>query len=121
METDEIYDLVVDAVGTASSFATAVGILEPGGTVLLIGNLAHEVTLPLQTATTNEWTLVGTYAFDRQSFADAVALLPEFRDQLATFIGHRCRLEQIPETITAMAKGELRALKVVVDVAAGEQ
>ena len=108
--------VVVDAVGSVQSFQTAAATVADGGCILLIGNLAREVTLPLQSATSNEWTLIGCYAFDLASFSAAVQLLPRYREELASFIGHTCALEQIPETITAMAKGELQALKVAVEV-----
>jgi L-iditol 2-dehydrogenase len=110
-------DLVVDAVGTGAAFDTATAIVAEGGCILMIGNLAKQVPLPLQTATSNEWTLIGCYAFTLESFTAAVNLLPKYRDRLATFVGKHCSLAELPATITALAKGELRALKVVVDLA----
>ena len=108
--------VVVDAVGSDESFRTATASVADGGCILLIGNLAHEVALPLQSAISYEWTLIGCYGFDLTSFTAAVQLLPHYREELGSFIGHTCTLEQIPETITAMAKGELQALKVAVEV-----
>ena len=109
--------MVIDAVGSRGSFAGAVRLVAEGGTVLVIGNLAKEAPLPLQDLVSNEWTLVGTYAFDRRAFTDAVALLGQLQGELAGFIEARCTLDEVPAMMTALAKGERQALKVVIDVA----
>ena len=110
-------DVVIDAVGSGGSFASAVRMVAEGGTVLMIGNLAHEVPLPLQDMISYEWTLVGTYGFDRRAFTDAVAMLGDLQRELAGFIEGRCTLDEVPAMMTALAKGERQALKVVIDVA----
>lgn len=110
-------DVVIDAVGSRGSFAGAVRLVAEGGTVLVIGNLAKEAPLPLQDLVSNEWTLVGTYAFDRRAFTEAVALLGQLQGELAGFIEERCTLDEVPAMMTALAKGERQALKVVIDVA----
>ena len=110
-------DVVIDAVGSSGSFMSAVGMVAEGGTVLVIGNLAKEAPLPLQDMVSNEWTLVGTYGFDRRAFTEAVSLLGDLRGELAGFIEGRCTLDEVPAMMTALAKGERKALKVVIDVA----
>ncbi len=109
-------DLVVDAVGNESSFAQALALVKDGGAVLLIGNLAKSIPLPLQTCVTREIGLIGSYGFDRPAFAGALAMLPALKDILTPFIECRCRLEETPSIITAMAKGELRPLKAIIDL-----
>lgn len=109
-------DIVIDAVGTSSSFTSATQLVSEGGTVLVIGNLAKNVALPLQDMVSNEWTLIGTYAFDRRSFTEAVSLLDQMHQELAGFIEERCSLEEVPAMMTALARGECHALKVAIDV-----
>ena len=109
-------DLVVDAVGSRSSFDQCLALVKPGGAVLLIGNLAKEVTLPLQDIVSQEITFVGTYGFDRRAFEDALTMVPNIQDKLASFIEGRCSLEETPTTMTQLAKGELQALKIVIDL-----
>ncbi len=110
-------DVVIDAVGSRGSFAAALRLVAEGGAVLVIGNLAKEAPLPLQDLVSNEWTLVGTYAFDRRAFTEAVSLLGQLQGELAGFIEGRCTLDEVPAVMTALAKGERQALKVVIDVA----
>lgn len=108
-------NLVIDAVGSRNSFAQCINLVQPGGAVLLIGNLAKEVTLPLQDVVSNEVSFIGTYGFDRVAFADALAMVPRINKELSTFIEGRCTLEETPEVMTRLAKGEQQALKVVIE------
>ena len=55
-------DIVVDAVGTQSSIATAIQVVRRGGTVTLIGNLAPKVEIPLQSVVTRQLRLLGSCA-----------------------------------------------------------
>ena len=108
-------DLVVDAVGVKASFDQAFQMVSEKGDLLLIGNLAKSVELPLQDLVSKEISLVGTYGFDLKAFRQGVETLPEFKDQLQTFIEGHCTLEETPEVMTALAKGERKALKIVID------
>lgn len=107
-------DVVIDAVGTRESFSLCLALVEDGGTLLLIGNLAKEVSLPLQDAVSNEVCLIGTYGFDRTDFAAAVRVLPDIKSELSTFIQGRCRLSETPRAMTSLARGESQALKTVI-------
>ena len=108
-------ELVIDAVGIGASFDQAVEMVAEGGTILLIGNLAKQVELPLQTVVSNEISLIGTYGFDLKAFEEAVEILPGMESELATFIEGHCALEDTPGVMTALAKGERQALKIVID------
>jgi L-iditol 2-dehydrogenase len=55
-------DVAVEVVGNAAALATAVGCVRRGGRVGLVGNLAAEAPLPLQSVVTREITLLGCCA-----------------------------------------------------------
>ena len=52
-----------------------------------------------------------------KAFKDAVVMIPIIKEELQTFIEGHCTLEEVPEVMTAMAKGERKALKIVNDFA----
>ena len=108
-------DLVIDAVGINASFNQAFQMVSEKGNLLLIGNLAKSVELPLQDLVSKEISLIGTYGFDLKAFQEGVKILPELQDQLQTFIEGHCTLEETPEVMTALAQGERKALKIVID------
>jgi L-iditol 2-dehydrogenase len=105
---------VFEAVGMATTVRTAYDLCDFGGTVVLIGNLAKEFTLPLQGVTSNETTLRGSYGFTRTEFAKAVHLASRTKVQLRQLISGWCSLEETPGVMERMARGELRALKMVI-------
>jgi L-iditol 2-dehydrogenase len=55
-------DATFEVVGVASTLATAIACTWKGGEIVLVGNLAPEVTLPLQAVVTRELRLVGSCA-----------------------------------------------------------
>lgn len=109
-------DLVIDAVGTQASFRQCISLVQSGGNILLIGNLAKKIEMPLQDIVSREISFVGTYGFDRWAFGEAIAMLPRIQNKLASFIEGRCRLEETPSIMTRLAKGELQSLKIVIDI-----
>jgi len=105
---------VFEAVGAAATVRTAYDLCDFGGTVVLIGNLAKEFTLPLQGVTSNETTLRGSYGFNRIEFEQAVLLASKRETLLRCFISGSCSLEETPGVMERMARGELKALKMVI-------
>lgn len=109
-------DIVVDAVGSRASIALCFELVKSEGAILLIGNIAKEAPFPLQDVVSNEITLTGTYGFDKAAFADSLRMIPDHQDKLSLFIEDHCTLEETPAMMTALAKGEKQALKVVINV-----
>jgi L-iditol 2-dehydrogenase len=105
---------VFEAVGAASTVRSAYDLCDFGGTVVLIGNLAKEFTLPLQGITSNEITVRGSYGFNRVEFENAVSLASKKETLLRDFITGSCSLEETPGVMERMARGELKVLKMVI-------
>jgi L-iditol 2-dehydrogenase len=105
---------VFEAVGAAATVRTAYDLCDFGGTVVLIGNLAKEFSLPLQGVTSNETTIRGSYGFSRNEFEQAVNLASKSETVLRRFISGSCSLEETPSVMERMARGELNALKMVI-------
>jgi L-iditol 2-dehydrogenase len=105
---------VFEAVGAAPTVRTAYDLCAIGGTLVLIGNLAQEFTLPLQGVTGNETTIKGSYGFTKKDFAEAVAITADRNIPFDTLISGSCTLEEAPEIMTRMANGELQPIKIVI-------
>ena len=67
-------DVAVEAAGVAATVGLAAMAVRKGGRVVLVGNLAPEVPLPLQVAVTGELELVGSCAIAGE-YPEAVAVL----------------------------------------------
>jgi L-iditol 2-dehydrogenase len=105
---------VFEAVGAAATVRAAYDLCASGGTLVLVGNLAHEFTLPLQGVTSNETTIRGSYGFNRQDFAAAVAIVSDPSFAFNRLISGSCTLAETPEVMTRMARGELNPIKMVI-------
>ena len=107
-------DVAFEAVGSAATVRAAFDLCGTNATLVLIGNLAKEFTLPLQIVTTNEVTIRGSYGFTRADFEQAIELIRTAALPLDELITGSCTLEQTPDVMTRLAKGELRATKMVI-------
>ncbi|MBV8967461.1 MAG: zinc-binding dehydrogenase [Verrucomicrobia bacterium] len=105
---------VFEAVGLAQTVQTAYDLCDFGGTIVLIGNLAKEFTLPLQGVTSNETTLRGSYGFNRTEFATATHLASKKTHMLRQLISGSCSLEETPDVMERMARGDLKPVKMVI-------
>jgi threonine dehydrogenase-like Zn-dependent dehydrogenase len=105
---------VLEAVGVAQTVRTAYDLCDFGGTVVLVGNLAKEFTLPLQGLTSNEIALHGSYGFTRTDFAKAVRLVSKYQKILRRLVSDVCTLEETPAVMTKLATGERQAIKIVI-------
>jgi L-iditol 2-dehydrogenase len=105
---------VFEAVGASATVRTAYDLCDFGGTLVLIGNLAQEFTLPLQGVTSNETTIRGSYGFNRTDFAKAVELVEKNPDTLRELVSGFCTLEETTQVMTEMAKGERQAIKMII-------
>lgn len=105
---------VFEAVGAAVTVRAAYDLCDFGGTVVLIGNLAKEFTLPLQGVTSNETTLRGSYGFNRAEFGKAVQIAVDNEEVLKKFITGSCTLEETPQIMEQLAKGTLQAMKMII-------
>ena len=96
---------VFEAVGVSATVRAAYDLCDFGGTVVLIGNLAKEFTLPLQGVTSNETTLRGSYGFTRAEFEEAVHLASKKETLLRRLISGSCSLEETPGSWSAWLGG----------------
>jgi threonine dehydrogenase-like Zn-dependent dehydrogenase len=108
-------DASVEAVGVEATVLSALEAVRPGGTVVLLGNLAKSVSLPLQHISSNEKHLVGTYGFSLADFQQIVGWINEGRFDLAPMITGLLRLDEAPTAFADLASGKRQAVKLVVE------
>jgi L-iditol 2-dehydrogenase len=108
-------DAAVEAVGVAATVQAALQAVRPAGTLVLLGNLAKDVPLPLQHITSTEKHLVGSYGFNLTDFQTVVGWINEGRFDLAPMLTGTCTLEEAPQVFADLASGARQAVKLVVE------
>lgn len=108
-------DAAIEAVGVEATVQFALESIRPAGTLVLLGNLAKQVTLPLQHISSNEKHLVGTYGFNFKDFETIVRWINEGRFDLKPLLTGSCTLEETPSVFADLAAGRRQAVKIVVE------
>jgi Zn-dependent alcohol dehydrogenase len=111
-------DVVIDTVGTPGTLADSCSATRPGGDVVLVGlaDAAAAVTLPMFELCL-EKRVTGTYAGSVRPHVDIPNALELFRNgrlPLDQLVRARIQLEELPDAIAALRRGDARGRTVVV-------
>jgi L-iditol 2-dehydrogenase len=107
-------DLAFDAAGNAEAFRTAVASVRKGGGVTLVGNLAPEVTMPLQWVVTRELTLQGSCA-SAGEYPRCLELIASGQVRVDRLISAAAPLEEGPEWFARLYAREPGLMKVILE------
>jgi 2-desacetyl-2-hydroxyethyl bacteriochlorophyllide A dehydrogenase len=115
-----LYDVVIEAAGSASGLQKSLELLVPGGTIAILGVHYGGLDLPYLTMLTKEATLVASMGYcvheggrDMRQAAEMIAARPEIAEALIT---HRFPIEDAAEAFRVAADRQSGAIKVVVEV-----
>lgn len=105
-------DVVFEAVGRNETVAAAIDCVRKGGAVTLIGNIAAEVTLPLQKVVTRQVRLQGSCA-SAGEYPEAIALIASGKIQVKPLITAVAPLEAGPQWFARLHAREPNLMKVI--------
>jgi L-iditol 2-dehydrogenase len=105
-------DVVFDAVGYSNTVVESIDSVRKGGTVVLIGNIAPEVRIPLQKVVSRQIRLQGSAASSGE-YPLAIDLLASGRMQVRPLISAVAPLEEGPRWFERLHAQEPNLMKVV--------
>ena len=105
-------DVAMEAVGNNATVKVAIEGVRKGGTVVLVGNIAPEVTLPLQKVVTRQIRVQGSCA-SAGEFQRAIELLESGAIQVKSLISAIAPLEEGPSWFERLHAGEPDLMKVI--------
>jgi L-iditol 2-dehydrogenase len=105
-------DVVFDAVGRSKTVAESIDSVRKGGTVTLIGNIAPEVSIPLQKVVSRQIRLQGSAASSGE-YPAAIELIASGRIQVRPLISAVAPLEEGPRWFERLHAEEPNLMKVV--------
>jgi L-iditol 2-dehydrogenase len=105
-------DVVIEAVGRNETVKVAIESVRKGGTVVLVGNISPEVTLPLQRVVTRQIRLQGSCASSGE-YPRAIELLASGAIQVAPLITAIAPLEEGPRWFERLYAREPNLMKVI--------
>lgn len=104
----------IDAVGATGSLADCLTATVPGATVCLVGMATPRLELSAFDISTAERTLVGSFTYSSDDFAQALASIAAAPAAAAALITRTVPLAEAPATFTALAAGDGTPGKVLV-------
>ena len=104
-------DVVLEAVGRDATVSAAIASVVKGGTVVLIGNIAPRVTVPLQVVVSRQLRLQGTAASSGE-YPEAIDLVSSGKIQVKPLISAVAPLDEGPRWFERLYAGEPGLMKV---------
>jgi L-iditol 2-dehydrogenase len=105
-------DLAFEAVGRNETVAASIDCTRKGGTVTLVGNIAPEVTLPLQKVVTRQLRLQGSCA-SAGEYPEAIGLIANGKIHVKLLITAVAALEEGPRWFERLHAREPNLMKVI--------
>ena len=105
-------DVSYEAVGRNATVGAAINATRKGGTVTLVGNIAPEVTLPLQIVVSRQLRLQGSCA-SAGEYPQAIEMIADGRIKVKPLITAIASLEEGPRWFERLHSGEPNLMKVV--------
>jgi len=112
-------DIAIEAVGINETVTASVNCVRKGGTVTLVGNIAPEVTLPLQKVVTRQIRMQGSCA-SAGEYPQAIALVSTGKIQVEPLITAIAPLEEGPRWFERLYAREPNLMKIVLTPNASE-
>ncbi|MGP9537186.1 zinc-dependent alcohol dehydrogenase [Brachybacterium sp. AOP43-C2-M15] len=107
-------DLAIDAVGLSPTMADALAATALGGRVVLVGMGSPRLELPAFAISTEERSILGSFTYSAQDFADATAWIGEHAEEVAPLVSAVVGPEKAQESFAALAAGQGPAGKILV-------
>lgn len=116
----DLYDVVIEAAGSASALQQAVDLVRPGGKIAVLGVHYGGLDVPYTSMLRKEVTLVASLGYssfegrrEMQQAAEMLAARPEIADTLIT---HRFPMEDAAEAFRVAGDRTVGGIKVVLDI-----
>lgn len=105
-------DIVMEVVGSSATLQTSVHCLRKGGSLTLVGNIAPEVSFPLQAVVTRELSLLGSCGSSGE-YPRCIELMSQQSIRVEPLITATATLEEGPAWFERLYQGEPETLKVI--------
>lgn len=107
------FDFAVEATGINAVLSQLVEAISSGGRIALVGLFHHSADFDMNRLVEREIILVGCSVF-RDEQRQALALLPQLADKLATLVAPAIRLDDVPDIYPHLIAGRSPWLKTVI-------
>ncbi len=117
-DSDDKYDLIIDASGASSRISSAIGQLARGGTLLLLGFTGPDVatSIPVDDMVNGDLSIVASFGYSRKAWALTVEFLNSGKLDLTFLVTHRFPLERYKDAIEALRHAPSPRGKIIFEI-----
>lgn len=113
--TSKEFDVVIDCCGNAIAVNTALNVVKPGGTVVLVGVSMESINVYSILAVMRELTLKGAIAYTFDEFNTCLELMSKKQIDVLKFVDDVVSLEEVQTSYERLTSGVDGAIKILVD------
>ena len=114
-ESNGGFDCVIECCGNSPAVSTALTVVKPGGTVVLVGVAMGPIEVPTVLAVMRELTVKGAIAYTKQEFEECIDLIASKKIDVTKFIDDVVSFEEVQEAYERLTSGNDDAVKILVD------
>ena len=114
-KTDGGFDVVLDCCGNSPAVTTALLVVKPGGTVILVGVSLEPITIPTALAVTKELKLQGAIAYTVDEFKTCIDLMSRKEIDVLKFVDDIVGLDDVQKSYEKLTSGVDSEIKILVD------
>ena len=109
-------DVTFEAVGLQSSVTSSILTTRVGGKIVWVGNMAPQVSIPMQEIVTKAREILGVYCYEDDDFRSSVRYIEEHSHLMERFVNTTVPLEKAQDLFTQLSAGELDVFRAVITV-----
>lgn len=109
------FDVVIECCGNAAAVSSALTIVKPGGTVVLVGVATGPITIPTVLAVMKELTVKGAIAYTKDEFKECLHLMEMKEIDVLKFLSEIVGLKDVQASYEKLTSGNSDAIKIMVD------
>ena len=109
------FDKVIECCGNTPAVNSALKLVKPGGTVILVGVSMVPINFASIDAVMKELTIIGAIAYTKEEFGKCIDMIANKEIEVLKFVSKTVSLEEVQSAYEELTSGKSDAIKILVD------
>lgn len=109
------FDVVVECVGNSPAVNSALTLVKPGGTVVLVGVSTKAIDTYTTIAVMKELKVLGAIAYTKEEFKTCIELISNKQIDVCKFISKEVGLDDVQSAYEELTSGNTNSIKILVN------
>ncbi|HAB67161.1 MAG TPA: hypothetical protein DCE23_07320 [Firmicutes bacterium] len=109
------YDVVLDCSGNSAAVTTALSVVRPNGTVVMVGISMESITIPSVVLVMHELKVYGAIGYTYNEFVECINLMADRRIDVLRFVDDIVGLSDVQKAFERLTSGNGNEVKILID------